>query len=53
MTVPTPKHYWKFDETSGTTAADSTGDAKVTLDRPDCWGLGKFVAPSGSFSAAA
>ncbi|WP_438041323.1 hypothetical protein [Sorangium sp. So ce128] len=39
---PTLKHYWTFDETSGTIAADSTGDAKITLDRPDGWVPGKF-----------
>ncbi|WP_438025732.1 LamG domain-containing protein [Sorangium sp. So ce233] len=57
MTVPTPKHYWKFDETSGTIAADSTGDAKITLDRPDCWVPGKFgnavrFNPSGGVKLA-
>ncbi|WP_437541972.1 LamG domain-containing protein [Sorangium sp. So ce367] len=41
MTLPAPKHYWKFDETSGTTAADSAGNATVTLDRGNCWVPGK------------
>ena len=37
MTVPTPTHSWKFDETTGNIAADSTGSADITLDRDDCW----------------
>ena len=41
-TVPTPTHYWKFDETTGTIAKDSTGGADITLDRNDCWVPGKF-----------
>ncbi|WP_438025733.1 LamG domain-containing protein [Sorangium sp. So ce233] len=40
MTVPTPKHYWKFDESSGTTARDSVGDATISLDRAS-WVVGR------------
>ena len=42
MTVPTPTHSWRFDETTGNIAADSTGGADITLDRDDGWVPGKF-----------
>ena len=56
-TVPTPKHYWKFDESSGNIAKDSTGGADITLDRDDCWVTGKFgnavrFDPSGGVKTA-
>jgi len=41
MTLPTPKQYWTFDETSGTTATDSVSGAKITIDR-ESWRAGKF-----------
>jgi choice-of-anchor C domain-containing protein len=34
MTLPAPKHYWNFNETSGTVAADAIGAAVIALDRP-------------------
>ncbi|WP_437541974.1 LamG domain-containing protein [Sorangium sp. So ce367] len=40
MTVPTPAHYWKFDEDSGTTARDSVGGATISLDRAS-WVVGR------------
>jgi hypothetical protein len=40
MTLPAPKHYWNFDEISGTTAADSVGGAVIALDRAN-WVPGK------------
>ncbi|MCM8790222.1 MAG: LamG domain-containing protein [Candidatus Omnitrophica bacterium] len=37
-------YYWKFDETSGDTAADSTGHTNVTFNNTGntSWGVGKF-----------
>jgi hypothetical protein len=40
MTLPTPKYYWNFNETSGTTAVDSVGGAVIALDRAS-WVPGK------------
>jgi len=34
MTLPAPKHYWNFNETGGTVAADAAGGAMMALDRP-------------------
>lgn len=39
--LPTPKHYWNFDEGSGTQAKDSSGKLGVNLDRPG-WTQGKW-----------
>jgi hypothetical protein len=33
MTLPAPKYYWPFDETSGFTASDIEQQAAITLDR--------------------
>jgi len=40
MTIPVPKHYWKFDEASGTIARDSVGGATISLDRAS-WVAGR------------
>jgi hypothetical protein len=32
MTVPSPKHFWRFDEGTGTQSADTAGGATMTLD---------------------
>ncbi len=41
MTIPAPKHYWNFDNTSGTVAADPFGGARIALDRPS-WVPGRL-----------
>jgi len=41
MSLPAPKHYWNFNETGGTVAADTTGSARIVLDRPD-WVPGRM-----------
>jgi len=33
MALPSPKHHWTFNESSGTTAADSAGGATMAIDR--------------------
>ncbi|WP_437541976.1 LamG-like jellyroll fold domain-containing protein [Sorangium sp. So ce367] len=33
MTIPAPKHYWNFDKTSGTVAAEPYSGARIALDR--------------------
>jgi len=53
MTLPAPKYYWTFNETSGTTATDSVGGAKMAIDResfvPGRWGNGlRFNPQSGA-----
>lgn len=43
VTNPNPFGYWKLDETSGTTASDSSGNNKTgTLNGGASWGAGKI-----------
>lgn len=39
--LPAPKHYWNFDEGSGTQAKDASGRLGVSLERP-AWAQGKW-----------
>jgi hypothetical protein len=41
--LPTPSAYWRFNETGGTTAADSTGNGNTgTVTGIAAWAAGKF-----------
>ncbi|MER6249054.1 LamG-like jellyroll fold domain-containing protein [Streptomyces griseorubiginosus] len=45
VTLPTPSAHWTFDEGSGTTAADTSGNAHTaTLQGAAGWGTGKVGA---------
>ncbi|MFD5590710.1 LamG-like jellyroll fold domain-containing protein [Streptomyces griseorubiginosus] len=52
MTLPTPSAHWTFDEGSGTTAADTSGNAHTaTLQGAAGWGAGKVGAHSLNLTA--
>jgi len=46
--IPAPDLYWKFDDGSGTTAADSSGNGYTgTLEPNYTWGTGNIVFSDG------
>ncbi|AYC41716.1 LamG-like jellyroll fold domain-containing protein [Streptomyces griseorubiginosus] len=52
VTLPTPSAHWTFDEGSGTTAADTSGNAHTaTLQGAAGWGTGKVGAHSLNLAA--
>ncbi|MFF7758976.1 LamG-like jellyroll fold domain-containing protein [Streptomyces griseorubiginosus] len=52
VTLPTPSAHWTFDEGSGTTAADTSGNAHTaTLQGAAGWGTGKVGAHSLNLTA--
>ena len=52
VTLPTPSAHWTFDEGSGTTAADASGNAHTaTLQGAAGWGTGKVGAHSLNLTA--
>ncbi|WP_430376866.1 LamG-like jellyroll fold domain-containing protein [Streptomyces sp. B1-3] len=52
VTLPTPSAHWTFDEGSGTTAVDTSGNAHTaTLQGAAGWGTGKVGAHSLNLTA--